>query len=564
MQKSIALLWALIRPHLGSQRHLMLLAVLLTALATACSLTASWRLKGLVDLPVPGGSMPDFFVSVAIVAVIYVAAFLLWAGQQTLAAIMTERIFIAVKTRLLLQLLKEPYSTFDTMMHADILVRLTANLRQAAVTFRDDVVTGMFEIFFILGILGSLLIVDWRVGLGAFVVLFLYAVVIKSLERPWLYKATKGKKAGDAIADVYVDVLAAVRDIRIFNLSNRIIEKFERVTKHYAETQIVLSRFTALLRGFVVLLGALAVLALVAAYGTLIIQQSVTQNTRARLTAGELVVMLTILTILINTLNQLLMRVGRLIAVQPSLGTLSFLAFPLDQPLQPPQEQLRPEDLIPSEPSIEFQGIGYSRSKDTSLINNFSLRIEAGEKIALMGATGTGKSMLLDLLMRLREPNEGRILYSGIDIRHIEPALYYSAFGVVGQQSHVMQITLKQFLLQGWPGQQDADLWRVLDLVKLSGMVRGLPQQLDTQVGFYARGFSGNETQRLAVARALLRDPQVLVLDDFTATLDAQAELELVRDVLAQSKRRTVIMTTYSPQVAALFDRKVVLQRADS
>lgn len=104
-------------------------------------------------------------------------------------------------------------------------------------------------------------------------------------------------------------------------------------------------------------------------------------------------------------------------------------------------------------------------------------------------------------------------------------------------------------------------LWRVLALTKLTGLVRRFPKELDTPIGFRGWALSNSQRQRLAVARALLRDPQVLVLDDFTATLDSADELELVRDVLAESKRRTVICTTGFAAVAALFGR-VVERRA--
>lgn len=558
MFKSISLLWSLVKPHLAPQRNLMLLAVLLTACATVCSLTASWQLKGLIDLPKPGGNLQAFLSSVATVGAIYLAAFVFWAGQQMLAAIVTERVFIDVKTRLVMQLLDQPRSLFDETSDADLCGRLEGNLRAAAVAFRDDVVAGLFEMMFILGIVCTVMVVNWKIGFVTLAGLLMYTLIVKLMGRPWVQRATQVKKAVDSEADVFLDILAAAKDIRVFNLRSSIRQHFARAATHHARVQIALARFAAPLKSFFVLTGAVAVLALVATYGTLIIRQDSSQD--AKLTAGELLVMLAILTILLNTVNQLLIRVGRLIASQPWVASVVVLMQA--PPLTLPHASAQPghQDLIPDQPRIDFLNISYSRTPGTQLLQDFTMQIAAGEKVALMGATGSGKSMLLDMLMRLREPDEGTILYSGIDIRHIEPALYYSAFGFVGQQSHVMSVSLRAFLQQGWPGQTDDDLWRVLRLLKLDNTVRGLPQQMDTPVGFYGWGLSNSQRQRLAVARALLRDPQVLVLDDFTATLDPLAELELMRDVLAFSPKRTIICTTYSAAVSALFDRVVELR----
>lgn len=558
MLNAISILWFLVKPHLAPQLKLLLLAVLLTALATACSLAASWQLKGLIDLPKSGGSIVVFANSVLLVVATYICAFGLWAGQQILAAIATERVFVDVKTRLLTQLLDQPRNFFDGLWDADVCSRLQSGLRQATLAFRDDLMAGLFEVFFILIIMGSIAVVNWRIGVGIALGLVVLALVMKIIDQPWLRRATDTFVASNKQEAIFLDILTATRDIRVFNLGSKIQTQFVSVTQNYAAAQVVLNRFNATVKGLFGLASALTILLLVAFYGALIIWQDSPED--ATLTAGELVVLFAILSILLSTLNQVMARANRLIGVQPWLASVARLmtAPPIVAP--PLAQQLSAQALIPDEPSIDFLGVSYSRTPGTLLFGDFTLRIAAGEKVALMGASGAGKSVLLDLLMRLRQPAEGSILYSGIDIRHIPPALYYSAFGFVGQQSHIMQLTLREFLQQGWPNQSDDDLWRMLELTKLGKLVRGLPKKLDTPIGFRGWALSNSQRQRLAVARALLRDPQVLVLDDFTATLESADELELVRDVLAESKRRTVICTTGSAAVSALFDRVVELR----
>ncbi len=556
MLKSLSLLWLLVRPHLARQKKLLLLSLVLMACATAASLLAPWLVKKLIDAPLPGGDMRHFVVDVAKAALVYLLAFGLWAAQQTVAASVAERVFADVKVRFLKHLFNVPRSFYDRLSDADLASRLESNLRFAAVSFRDDVLAGLFEILFILGIVCAVTVVQWRVGVCMALALAVYAAVVAAIERPWLHRAEGARASRSAQRELFVDILGATRDIRVFNLGRSVEQQFTAAVREVAATQIRLNQFSAVLRNIFGLMGALVALLVIAFYGGQIILQRSPET--ARISVGELVVVFAILGILLNTLNQILLRAGRLIEAEPSLRkVVEVMAFSVSAGQGAASTGF--SAAIPDQPALEFVNICYSRTLGVPLLDNFNLVIDAGEKVALLGPTGTGKSTLLDLLMRLRDPSAGRILFSSIDIRQIEPAFFYSAFGFVGQQTHVMQGSLRQFLQQGWPDQLDSDLWRVLDLLKLSTIVLGMPQQLDTQVGFGGWVFSNSQRQRLAVARALLRDPQVLVLDEFTATLDAEAELALVRDVLVESKRRSVICTTYSSAVAALFDRVVAL-----
>ena len=141
--------------------------------------------------------MPTFVKGVFAVAVSYVAAFILWAGQQTLAAMATERIFVDVKTRLLSQLLEQPRNFFDGFRDADICSRLQDGLRLATVTFRDDVIAGLFELFFILLIVGTITVVNWHIGLGIALGLLMYAVALKVIDQVWLKLVVGAHESSD-------------------------------------------------------------------------------------------------------------------------------------------------------------------------------------------------------------------------------------------------------------------------------------------------------------------------------------------------------------------------------
>ena len=566
MLNSLYLLWQLVRPHLALQRRLLLLALFMTVLATATGLLAPWMLKRIIDTDLPAGDMQMFVISVLKAGAAYLVAYSLWASQQAVAALATERIFLAVKNQLLEQLLDQPRCFFDRLPDAEIAMRLNSNLRDASVTFRDDVIAGIVEILATLGLLGAVLATHWQTGLFLTLALSVYVLLIALVDKPLRSQAWKARDARSAQNALFLDVLAASRDIRIFNLSRKVQDKFSQLTLHVAGEQIILARFSAVLRNGFGLIGALLTLGLIAVSGKLIIEKDYGMS------IGLLIALLAIVLILVTTLNQLMLRMGRLIEAEPSLRRVVDLMqspqLQTNRAVLPPLATVKIKALadkslalsdIPDTATIDFKDVSYGRSDGPLVLKNFSLQIAAGEKVAIMGSSGSGKSSLLDLLMRLREPSSGSILYSGIDIRQIAPDLYYSAFGFVGQNSHIMRLSLREFLMQGWPGQIDADLWRVLRLVHMRAAVEALPLQLDTLIGTGEWGFASGQHQRLMVARALVRDPQVLILDEFTSTLDAATEAALVTDVLRECPGRTVICTTFSPLVAGLFDRVVVL-----
>lgn len=271
---------------------------------------------------------------------------------------------------------------------------------------------------------------------------------------------------------------------------------------------------------------------------------------------GQFAMVATLLVMVMATLSQAMVKVGRLTTAGPSLRRAAAMLG--DDAPEPVLTRANTTQL-PDTPSIELADVSYLRTSGRAVFARLNLRIEAGEKVALMGATGSGKSTVLDLIMRLRTPYSGRILYSDIDVRELPQDLYYSAFGFVGQDNYLMQITVRAYLQQAWPNQTDDALWRVLALVKLERESRCLSLGLDTDLGTAGSAISPSQRARLSVARALLRDPQVLILDEFTARLDPEAQADLIADVLAQSKNRTVICSTNSPAVAALFERVIVL-----
>ncbi|MEN9586605.1 MAG: hypothetical protein RIT15_180 [Pseudomonadota bacterium] len=558
MFHSIPLLWLLVRPHVRAQRHLLLCVALLTVASTVTGLIGPWLTKGIVDTYIPNRDVRMLTLSLTQAAAAATVAYVLWALQQIVAAKATERLFMDVKIHMLAQLLEHSRNRFNGLSDADIALELNTTVRSAVSMFRDDIMAGAVEILAVVSLLIAVAVMHWQAGLLLSCVIVAYVFVLAVVDKPLRAISAKIGRTTTQQNSIFMDILAAGRDIKVFNLASMMVDRYALTLVKLAAIQFKLVSFEAILRSCFGLISVLLTLALTGFLGALIIFKDPTMS------IGLLLTLLTISALLVTTINKILLRLGRLAVIEPSLRY--FIDVMKMQPTavyvtndSSSLQSAMVDVAIPDGASIEFIGVSYVLPGISAALNDFSLRIELGDKVAIVGNSGSGKSLILDLLMRLREPSQGQILFSGIDIQQINQALYYSAYGFVGQNSHLMSISLRDFLQQGWPDQRDEDLWRVLAIVSLTAVVKDLPKQLDTLMGFNGWQFAAGDRQRLALARALIRDPQVLLLDEFTGSLDAQTEATLIRNLLDISPKRTVICTTHSPSVAAFFNKKVFL-----
>jgi ATP-binding cassette, subfamily C, bacterial CydC len=216
----------------------------------------------------------------------------------------------------------------------------------------------------------------------------------------------------------------------------------------------------------------------------------------------------------------------------------------------------------PAGGSIRLHSVsaGYARSPVAAL-DGVDLDIDEGEFIAVVGPSGSGKSTLVDLLLRFRDPTEGTVDVGGSDVRRIPLSGLRTHLAVVPQRPDLFHGTIADNLRIAAPNASDADLWRSLERAELAPWAASLPGGLETQVGELGDRISGGQRQRIAIARALLRRPQVLVLDEATSELDPATEARILRAVLDDRGYRTVVVVAHRLETITGADRIVVLDR---
>ena len=219
-----------------------------------------------------------------------------------------------------------------------------------------------------------------------------------------------------------------------------------------------------------------------------------------------------------------------------------------------------PASALPRPPSIAFEHVtfGYP-GRETPALTGVDLAVAPGERIGLVGPSGAGKSTLVSLLLRWFDPDEGRVLLGGVDVRRVGLADLRAQVALVSQDIYLFHGTVRENVLLADPLAGEDRLRDVLTAAR-AGFVHDLPRGLDTVIGERGMRLSGGERQRLAIARALLTDAPVLVLDEATSSLDAANEAELARTLDELSQGRTTLTIAHRLSTVRAADRIVVLE----
>ena len=214
----------------------------------------------------------------------------------------------------------------------------------------------------------------------------------------------------------------------------------------------------------------------------------------------------------------------------------------------------------PRDTSIRITGLEFNYpGRRIPALQGADLVVEPGEIVALTGPSGCGKSTLLDVVLGLRRPGSGQVLLGGVDLRDLDFDAWRAAIGWVPQRPHLFARSVADNVRVGRPGAGAAEVAAALEAAGLAAVVRRLPHGVDTRLGDGGAGLSLGERQRLALARAFVRDPALLVLDEPTASLDAETEADVLDAVRRLTEGRTALVVAHRPALAALADRVVLL-----
>ena len=344
--------------------------------------------------------------------------------------------------------------------------------------------------------------------------------------------------------------LAGVRVVRAFAIEEAETGEFARLNRGYLEKNLQLIQTSGSFYPALAFLGGLGALLALYLGGR--------EAVAGRITLGQFVAF----TVYLAMLNWPMVALGWVINLFQR-GTASFarLLEILDREpeIASPRDALRPAD---ARGEIEFRNLTFTYpGADRAALREVSFRVPAGGTVALVGRTGSGKSTVLSLLPRLFDPPPGTVFVDGVDVRRLDLAWLRRRIACAPQDVFLFSATVAENIAYGVDRTGPADVERVVGIAHLDGEARGFPQGFDTLVGERGITLSGGQKQRVTIARALLRDAPVLLLDDCLSSVDTDTEEAILGGLHREMRRRTTLLVSH--RVSTVRDADLILVLED-
>lgn len=540
-------------------------AVLALLATVAVDLAAPWPLKFVVDhvllgKPVPAGyagllaPVIDYGATGALaLAAAGVALLALIGGacaylQTYLTARIGQDIAHSLRVRVFGTLLQMPLAFHRGERSGELVNRVASDTLIVRDAFADWAIKAFGDVLLILGVVGVMLMLHPGLALLVGVLLPALFFILRGLTREIRRLARNQRKQDGQLASRMQELLQSVALVQAFGATVREQAAFEALSRRSAALGIMSARVGALVSRSVALVAALAAASIIWFGGR--------QALRGALTPGDLLLFVAYVTALFKPLRDLGKLWAKFARARVSLERLNEV-LSLQPPLETGELTLEPAQV---RGRLEFQRVAFQYAPDRAVLQDLSLCIESGEHVALLGPSGAGKSSLLTLLARLHEPSAGQILLDGVPLSAYRRDAVRDAIGVVLQESLFVGATVRDHLCYGLAEVAHEDMLRAAQRAHAHEFISLLPNGYDTVLGEQGRTLSGGQRQRLALARSLLRDPPVLVLDEPTSAVDPESAAAIAQSLHETRRGRTTIVIGHQFSGFEGFDRVIELQ----
>jgi ABC-type multidrug transport system fused ATPase/permease subunit len=535
-----SLVWAERKPYL--------IGIIFVFFSTLTALAYPYVVKQILDDAIGGGNLQKLTqLSLMMVGILLVEA-AATTGRDYCFGAGAERVGVRLRALVFRTLLRQDIQFFDSRDTGDITTRLWADVPPLEHALGEELADTLKNIVIVVG--GTALLLYTSPWLALLMLLSLPPIALAS---SWLGRRVKAMAADVQHAHAEAgaaasEVLAGVRTVRAFGQEAAERERFERQLGRAFEFAKRKVKARAALGGISVLAGEFAALLAIYVGGSLIVE--------GRMTTGAMLSF-----ILYALLVARGLRNGTRFSAEAlrAIGATEWAFALIDQtPRVPFEGGATPEDC---DGSIAFEAVRfrYPARPDVEAMRGIDLRIAPGEVVAIVGKSGSGKSTLLNLLLRFYDPEEGRVVVGGHDVRALDPRWLRAQIATVMQEPALFSRSIEDNIRYGAPSADERDVRLAAGWASADEFINRLPGGYASTVGDRGVQLSGGQRQRLAIARALVRRPKILILDEATSALDAELESVVQGALRAIAYRPTTLVIAHRLSTVAHVDRVVVL-----
>ena len=451
------------------------------------------------------------------------------------------------------KILDLPLRYFSESKKGDILSRFTSDVQEIRAS-----ISGSLDMLFkdpiqIIVFLSYMIYTSWELTCVSFLVLPFIAIVIGRIGKSLKDTSGKGQAAAGEMLTIMEETLGGLRIIKAFVAEGKMKERFKKINDKVYRLQNKIMRKHSLASPLSEFLGILAFTFILVIGGYLILVKG--DNS---FTSSEFIAYLVIFTQILNPAKDLARTFN---TIQKGMASLDRVNAILDDMSTVPEIE-KPVRINDFNSSIEFRNVSF-RYNEKYVLRNINLKIEKGKTVALVGQSGSGKSTLVDLLPRFWDVEEGEILIDGINIKNYKLSDLRALMGNVNQESILFNDTFRNNIAFGVESATDEEVAAAAQVANATDFIKEKIEGYDYTVGDRGGKLSGGQRQRISIARAVLKNPPILILDEATSALDTESE-RLVQDALVNlMKNRTSIVIAHRLSTIRNADEICVLQNGE-
>ncbi|MBN1121596.1 MAG: ABC transporter ATP-binding protein [Anaerolineae bacterium] len=528
-RKAISRLAAYLKPYAWAIAGVTLLIIL----STLGSLAGPIMVGKAIDLYIIPGDVPGLLRMGIILLGVYLASSGTSIAYSLIMVNISQKLIKNIRADLFNHIQTLSMGFFDEHEAGDLMSRITNDTDAINRVLSNGMVQLISNILQLVGILIAMLVLNWRLALGSLVVLPLMVLVtmsIASRTRQAFREVQFNLGALNANAE---ENISGVRVVRAFAREKETIDQFRSVNLNNRDAGIKAERITALLMPLIHVMSTVAVAIIAGLGGWLAL--------RDLISVGVIVSFISYSYQFFGPIRQLAQLYNQL---QSALAGAERIFYVIDT-LPTVADRPGAEPLPRIAGRVEFDHVCFAYEEDKPVLKDVSLVAEPGQTIALVGPTGAGKTTIINLLSRFYDVNEGTIRIDGHDIRDIQQKTLRRQLGIVLQDTYLFTETVMDNIRYGRPDATDEEVIEAAKLANADQFISRLPQGYQTKVSEQGSNFSQGQRQLLAIARAVLADPAILILDEATSSVDTRTEMHIQDALLRLMEGRTAFVIAH-------------------